>query len=138
MVGWLLAVLARAGVHRLLSLLRVNSRVSESAASPVDLESPIASGVFWLVLLVTLVAVLNALNLSYVSAPFADLLAGITGYLPNLLAGMVLIVVTWLVATFLRALVKRLLAATTLDERLSAEAGTVSYTHLTLPTIYSV
>ncbi|ROR24960.1 putative transporter (transmembrane protein) [Comamonas sp. BIGb0124] len=122
-VGWLLAVLARAGVHRLLSLLRVNSRVSESAASPVDLESPIASGVFWLVLLVTLVAVLNALNLSYVSAPFADLLAGITGYLPNLLAGMVLIVVTWLVATFLRALVKRLLAATTLDERLSAEAG---------------
>ena len=78
---------------------------------------------FWLVLLVTLVAVLNALNLSYVSAPFADLLAGITGYLPNLLAGMVLIVVTWLVATFLRALVKRLLAATTLDERLSAEAG---------------
>ena len=104
-------------------MLRLNSRVSESAAAPVDLESPIASGVFWLILLVTLVAVLNALNLSYVSAPFADLLAGITGYLPNLLAGTVLVVITWLVATFVRALVKRALSATTLDERLSAEAG---------------
>jgi hypothetical protein len=122
-VGWLLAVLARAGSHRLLHLLRLNSRVSESAAAPVDLESPIASGIFWLVLLVTLVAVLNALNLSYVSAPFADLLTGITGYLPNLLAGTVLVIVTWLVATFVRALVKRALAATSLDERLSAEAG---------------
>lgn len=122
-LGWLLAVIARAGVRRLLAIIKLNAHIAQSTHAAVDAETPLATGVFWLILLATLVATLNALDLSNVSAPFADLMQGIVGYVPKLLAGTLLALFAWLVATLLRAAVTRGLAATTLDERLSAEAG---------------
>jgi hypothetical protein len=122
-LGWLLAVAARAGMRRLLRLLKVNTRVEESTGVQLDAESPVAVGVFWLILLATLVAVLNVLDLSLLTNPFAAMMGDIIGYLPKLLAGAVLSLVTWLLATVLRALAARALAATTLDEKLSTEAG---------------
>lgn len=122
-LGWLIAVTARAGVKRVLALLRVNTRIEESTGARLDAESPVSIGVFWLVLLATLIAVLNVLNLSLVSNPFAKLMGDVMGYLPSLLAGVVLSLVGWLMATVLRALAVRALSATSLDEKLSSEAG---------------
>ncbi len=122
-LGWLIAVAARAGVKRVLTLLKVNTRIEESTGARLDAESPVAVGVFWLVLLATLIAVLNVLNLSLISNPFAKLMGDVMGYLPSLLAGVVLSLVGWLLATVLRALAVRALNATSLDEKLSTEAG---------------
>ncbi len=122
-LGWLLAVASRAAMLRLLRLLKVNARVEESTGVQLDAESPVAVGVFWLILLATLVAVLNVLDLSLLTNPFAAMMGDIVGYLPNLLAGAVLSLVAWLLATLLRALAARALSATTLDEKLSTEAG---------------
>ena len=122
-LGWLLAVMARAGTRRLLRLARLNQRLGESAATPIDAETPAATAVFWLVLLATLVAVLNTLDLTMLSAPFASMVQDVIGYVPHLAAGAVLALVAWVIATLLRALTTRALAATTLDERLSEEAG---------------
>jgi hypothetical protein len=47
----------------------------------------------------------------------------VVGYVPHLVAGAVLALVAWLLAVVLRAVTTRALAATTLDERLSEEAG---------------
>lgn len=122
-VGWLVAVTARAGTRRLLALLRVNTRIAESTGQAVNIETGIALGVFWVIILTTLVAVFNSLHLDTISNPFAQLLSQIIGYLPHLVAGTVLVLVAWLLATLARAVVGRTLAATTLDERLSAQAG---------------
>lgn len=122
-IGWLAAVTVRAGSRRLLAFSRLNQRVRETTGQHMDVESPIALGLFWLVLLVTAVAVLNALDLEAVSGPFAALLHQIVTYLPHLIAGTVLIVVAWVVATLLRALVGKLLSATAADDRLAAAAG---------------
>jgi Conserved TM helix len=122
-LGWLIAVTARAAVKRMLSMLKVNTRIQESTGASLDAESPVAVGVFWLVLLATLIAVLNVLNLSLISNPFAKLMGDVMGYLPNLLAGVVLSLVAWLIATVLRALAVRALGATSIDEKLSSEAG---------------
>jgi hypothetical protein len=122
-LGWLIAVTARAAVKRMLSMLKVNTRIQESTGASLDAESPVAVGVFWLVLLATLIAVLNVLNLSLISNPFAKLMGDVMGYLPNLLAGVVLSLVAWLIATLLRALAVRALGATSIDEKLSSEAG---------------
>ncbi len=122
-LGWLIAVAARAGVKRVLTLLKVNTRIEESTGARLDAESPVAVGVFWLVLLATLIAVLNVLNLSLISNPFAKLMGDVMGYLPSLLAGVVLSLVGWLLATVLRALAVRALNATSFDEKLSTEAG---------------
>lgn len=122
-LGWFLALLVRAAARRGLKLARLDARVKEATGHEVAIESAVAIGLFWLVLLIALVAVFNALDLQTVSTPLADLVGQITGYLPNLVAGLVLSLGVWLVAILLRSLAGKALAATALDDKLCQEAG---------------
>src|SRR5262245_14790044 len=122
-VGWLIAVVARAGTRRLLALLKVNARIEESTGQKVSVEWGIAIGVFWVIILITLVAVFDSLHLDLISNQFAQLVSKVIGYLPHLVAGTILALMAWLIATLMRAVVNRILARTTLDEKLSKEAG---------------
>jgi hypothetical protein len=122
-VGWLIAVLARAGILRLLELLLVNQRIRESTGQALDVEKGIAIGAFWLIMLLTLLGMFNALDLELVSNPFQVLANQIFGYLPRLIAGTLLALIAWLAATILRALVARALEKTDLDDRIAAQAG---------------
>lgn len=122
-LGWLLAVVVRASVRRGLKLLRLNERIAQNTKTVLGAEEAAATGAFWLILLATLVATLNSLDLTLLSAPLAQMVQDVVGYIPHLAAGAVLALVAWLLATLLRALVTKALAATTLDERLSHEAG---------------
>ncbi len=123
-VGWILAVVARAGVRRSLSMLKVNQRISETTDEKIDVEKGVAVGVFWLVVLVTLIGVFNTLNLQLVSDPFNQLLSQVLSYLPRILAGGLLLVFAWVLATVLRALLTKALASTSWDQKLADEAGT--------------
>jgi len=122
-VGWLVAVLARAGMMRLLELLSVNLRIRESTGQSLDVEKWIAIGVFWLIILLTLLGMFNALDLALISNPFQVLANQIFGYLPRLVGGTLLVLIAWLAATLLRALVARLLSKTDWDDKLSKQAG---------------
>ncbi|MCP5283276.1 MAG: mechanosensitive ion channel [Burkholderiaceae bacterium] len=122
-LGWVIAVAARAAVLRLLALARLDTRIAESTGVTVQSERGLGVAVFWLVLLVTLIAVLNVLDLASVSAPIAAMMGDIVGYLPYALGGAVLTLVAWLVASLLRTLVVRALAATTIDDSLQRHAG---------------
>ena len=122
-IGWVIAVMARAATRRLLGLLAVNRRIEESTGAKVDAEVPVAVGVFWLIILGAVIAALTTLDLSTLSNPFSQMLGDILGYLPHLLAGLVLALVAWLIATVLRAAVGRALQMTSLDDKLSAAAG---------------
>ena len=123
-VGWFLAVAVRAGVRRSLSALKVNERIGETTDEKMDVEKGVAVGAFWLIVLITLIGVFNTLNLELVSDPFNQLLKQVLGYLPRLLAGALLLVFAWILATVLRALSSKALAATSWDEKLAEEAGT--------------
>ncbi len=122
-VGWIIAVAARAGVRKSLGLLKVNARIAESTQEEMDVESGISAGVFWLVILITVIGVFNSLHLEQVSNPFNALLTQVFGYLPRFAAGVLLLVLAWIVASAVRMLVTKALGATDWDERLSAEAG---------------
>lgn len=122
-VGWLVAVIARAGSRRILKLLKVDERIQDSTGQKVSVENGIAVGIFWLIILVTLVAVFDSLHLDRISNPFAQMVTGIVGYAPRLVAGIILVLVAWLIATLLQALVARALAASKIGEKLSQEAG---------------
>lgn len=123
-VGWVLAVVARAGVRRSLSMLKVNQRISETTGEKMDVEKGVSVGVFWLIILITLVGVLNTLSLELVSDPLNKLLSQVLGYLPRFFAGAILLVFAWILATTLRALITKALASTTWDQKLADEAGT--------------
>lgn len=121
-VGWLIAVIVRAAVRRLLGLLSVNERIAESTGQKLDVQSGVAVGIFWLIILVALIGMFNVLDLELISNPFQALVNQIFGYLPRLIAGTVLLVVAWLVAMLLRGIVTKILSSTRMDERLAAEA----------------
>ena len=89
----------------------------------MDIEGGIAKGAYYLVLVLTLIAFFNQLDLPLVSAPLQSMVQKVLDHVPNLIAGGVLILVAWIIATLLRRFSTRALATTQLDEKLSAEAG---------------
>lgn len=121
-LGWFVAVVVRASVRRGLGLLGVNRRFGQLTGNAVDIEGGIALALFWTILLLTLIAVFNALDLAIVSGPFAAFTTTLFSYAPRLLAALALALVAWLVASVVRAVVQKLLDRSSLDERLSEHA----------------
>lgn len=113
--GWLLALLVQRLIARGLSNVRLNERLASSMGSAISMERPIALSGFWLIMLVTAVSVFNVLNLLSLSAPFAHLLQIVIGYAPHLLAGVLLSLLAWLLASLARSVVFKALSATRLD-----------------------
>ncbi|MCA8410741.1 MAG: mechanosensitive ion channel [Burkholderia multivorans] len=122
-IGWLIAVIVRAGALRLLGALKVDQRITESTGQGACVERIVAGGLFWLVLLVTAVGIFNVLNLYAVSNPFSLLVTHIVDYLPNLIGGAALTLVAWLIASLLRSIANRALKASKVDDKLSGSAG---------------
>ncbi len=122
-IGWIVAVFARAGVRRLLGVLQLDRRVAGISDQQLELEAGLSAGVFWLIILITLIGMFNSLDLALASGPFEVMVKQIAAYLPRLVAGVLLVLVAWLAAVALRAIVNRVLDASGMDEKLSANAG---------------
>ncbi|MCA0325959.1 MAG: mechanosensitive ion channel [Proteobacteria bacterium] len=122
-VGWFVAALVKAGTRKGLAALRLNERFSDVTSKPVDIEGVVALVLFWLVILLTLAAVFNALNLAMVSGSFAALTTQLFEYAPRMLGAVLLALLAWLVATLVRGVTQKLLDKTTLDEKLSEHAN---------------
>ena len=123
LIGWVVAAIARSGVRRAAEAVNLDGRFSQVAGSSLPASSWLATGVFALVLVLTAIAVLNALNLASASSPLAALATEVTTFLPRLLAGLVLAAVAWLCATVVRAVLSRIFASKLIDARLSAASG---------------
>jgi hypothetical protein len=122
-LGWLLAVLIRAGIRKLLGWMKLNERVQSGTGKSMDLQNGIATGAFYLILVLAFIAFFENLNLRLVVDPLRSMAEQILAFAPSLVAGIILILIAWVIATFLRAIVTRALGATKIDEKLSDEAG---------------
>ena len=88
-LGWLIAVLVRAATRKTLGFSGVNHRFGKLTGTGVDIEGAVALGLFWVVILLTLVAVFNSLNLAIVSGPFSAFTTQLFEYAPRLVGGLV-------------------------------------------------
>lgn len=122
-LGWFVAIAIRAGVRKGLACLNVNQRLSSSTGAQMDVEGGTAAGIYYLILLLVLVAFFNALHLELVSGPLRALVDQVLAFVPKLVAGGILILIVWVIATVLRTIVTKALQATSVDEKLSAGAG---------------
>lgn len=122
-IGWLVAVIVRAGLRKFLNMVGINQRISDSTGQEVDVASGVAFGAFILIIIMTLIGVFNKLNLQGVSEPFSAMMTQIFEFMPRLLGGVVLIGVSLAVATVVRVFSSKALAQTKMDEKLSLEAG---------------
>ncbi len=120
--GWLIAVLVRAGLNHFLNIVGINKRISESTGQEVDLAAGISFGAFVLILLITIIGVFSSLNLQAVSQPFNLMVSQIFEYLPRIFAGVILLGIAWGIASLVRVMATKALAATKLDEKLSTKA----------------
>lgn len=122
-VGWIVAIIVRALVRKGLGYLKTNQRIESATGHKLDVQGGISIGVYYVILLMAFIGFFNALDLQLVSGPLQALVDQVFAYAPKLAAGVVLMLVAWLLATILRRLATKGLASTKLDEKLSAEAG---------------
>ncbi len=124
--GWLLALIVaaivRAGLRRTDLDERIAAGISGEDGAKIDLEKWIARIVFWVILIFAIVGFLQQLNLNAVARPLEGLLTEITNFIPALISALVLLVLAWMLASFVRFLIQRLAKRINLDDRLSQGA----------------
>jgi hypothetical protein len=126
--GWIVAMIGRTATRGILRRTSVDNKLAEwatgsAAGEGPPVESAAARVVYWILIAFTLVAFLTVLGLGTVADPLRSSLDRVFAFLPRLLSAAVLLGLAWIVATGLRFMISRALAATSLDERLGREVG---------------
>ncbi|MEM7712803.1 MAG: mechanosensitive ion channel [Cyanobacteria bacterium P01_A01_bin.68] len=137
LVGWIVASIAKAIVRGILNRTSIDNRIAASLTGRSDapqVENFVAGFVFWVVLLIFIVAVLDTLQLKVASQPLASFLNTIGDFLPKLFGAGILLGAAWLIATLVKLLTVRALDAFGLDEKLNPppEDGSPSLNRLSL------
>ncbi|MBW4651099.1 MAG: mechanosensitive ion channel [Kastovskya adunca ATA6-11-RM4] len=126
-IGVLIALIAAAIVRGILNRTNIDNKIAgwvtgDPRQAP-KVEDWISGAVFWIIIVFTVVAVLQILQLEAVSRPLNNFLERVIGFLPNLLGAIILLVIAWLLASVVKLLVTRALKAFHLDERLGQHMG---------------
>ena len=123
-IGWLVAIFAKAIIQGVLKRTNLDNRIAAGLTGRDDapeVENLISGLVFWLILLITVVAVLDKLQLRVASQPLNAFLTQIGDFLPKLLGASILLGVAWVVASLVKMLTVRALNAFRLDEKLNPQ-----------------
>ncbi|WP_201618295.1 mechanosensitive ion channel [Psychrobacter urativorans] len=122
-IGWLVALGIAALVRNVLAKVNVNQRMNSSTGKTYDIEGIISKIVFWFIFIIAISGALSQLNLNSISAPFANMVNQVLAFIPNLIGAIAVGIIGWVIATVVRTAINTGLAKTTMDERLSAQAG---------------
>jgi hypothetical protein len=123
-VAWAIATIARRLVVRGMSVTRVDQRVADQTEGRVSapLGQTVGEVVYWLIFLIFLPLVVNALGLSLGVGPLSDMIGLFLAFIPRLVAAGAILVIGWFAAVIVRRLVTAALSGLGLD-RLSARIG---------------
>lgn len=128
LVGWLIALVISWAVGAILKRTSLDNRLASSMGLDkrkpnFKIEPIITSAVFWLIMLFVLVAVFEILGLTIITEPLNGLLSTILEYGANIAAAGALLLLAWIIATVVKLVISKLLGATSLDDKLSSQAG---------------
>ena len=127
LIAWVVASGLRFVVTRGLRAAKLDERVALEAAreeggGAVPLSKSLGDIMYWLVFLLFLPALLDALALKGLLAPVQTMMTRILGYLPNLFAAALILALGWFGARIVQRIVVNLLSAVGTD-RISESAG---------------
>ncbi|HBQ98733.1 MULTISPECIES: mechanosensitive ion channel [unclassified Roseofilum] len=128
LVGGFLVAWAISGVAEgLLKRTKIDNKLaawvsgtSDSGAAP-PIEKWVGSAIFWLIMLVVFVGVLDSLDLEIVSQPLNTLLNQVFGFVPQIVSAGILLGLAWVLATIVKLAVLRGLNLLNLDQRLESQ-----------------
>lgn len=119
-IAWVLATILRTVIIRMLGALRIDERFGrppeQTAQKGFSLVSPIADGVYWLVFVFFLPAILGVLALSGILDPVKGMFQIALGFLPNLVSAALILFIGWYLASVIRRIVTNLLAISGVDQ----------------------
>ncbi|HEY9702260.1 MAG TPA: hypothetical protein V6C58_07425, partial [Allocoleopsis sp.] len=130
LIGWIVAVIAASVTENLLKKTNFDNQIANwitgtnEGMTPPPVEKWMGSAVFWVIMVMTFVAFLEKLQLTVVSQPITNLLNQISGFLPKLGAGILLLASAWILATITRLIIIRTLGTLKFDEKLGQQVGT--------------
>lgn len=108
LVGLIVAAIAKSIVRGILNRTNIDNRIAAGVMGRPDtgdlpkVEDFIANLVYWIVILFTVIAVLQALQLQVVSQPLGQFLNTILSYIPRVLGALIFLAVAWLIATVVK------------------------------------
>lgn len=127
-LGWLVAVFAASLVRKLLGRTSVDNKIAQWMSGPgsqsaIPIEQWVAKAVFYLIMLIVLIAFFATIKLTMVTDPLNALVQPILSYLPRLVGAAILLLVAWVLATVLKKVTAGALKAARIDEKLGGATG---------------
>ncbi len=124
-VAWIIARIVRAALKRTTLDDRLAAWLTGDDGEPsFAVEDVFGKIVFYTLMLFVLVAFLQTLGLTVLTEPINALLNRVFEFAPQVLGGIVLIVVAWVIASALRMITTKLLSQAKLDDKVGETAGT--------------
>ena len=153
-IAYVVARLLRTITQRGLEAANVDQRFKNGVDAEYEgasIATTASTGVYYLVFLLFLPAILDALQLQGLLSPIEGMISEALNFLPNLLAAGLIFVIGYFVARLVRQIVSNLLAAVGTDrlaervgisnllgeQKLSSTLGTVVYVLLLVPVLIS-
>ena len=125
LIAWILATVLRRVMLGVLQGAKLDERISgqaETKAKVIPLSKTLSDVVYWVVFLLFLPGILDALRLQGQLEPIKTLLNRVFDFVPNILGAVLIILIGWFIARLVRQVVTNLLVAAGLD-RLSDRMG---------------
>jgi hypothetical protein len=129
LIGWIVAGIIRRVILGLLNRTDIDNKIAawitgqQGESDSIPIEKWIAETFYWLAILFTIIAALEALKLQQVSQPLQSLLESVTSFLPQIGGAAILIGLAWLLATLVKLIITRALRTARLDERLGQQVA---------------
>src|SRR5215475_10646247 len=135
-LGWLLAWIIAAIFNATLRRTELDNRLArwiagEESVRAIPVETWISRGVFYLLMIFVLVAFFQALELTLPSEPLNRLLVQLFQFVPKVIGAAVLLLIAWVLASIVRALILRVFKAAKIDSRLAEQAEGTKQVSLT-------
>ena len=128
-IGWIVAAIAAGVTRGILNRTSADNRLAawirgrSEDPGTLPAEKWISSRVFWIIIIFTVVAFLEKLQLTAVSQPLNSFLNQVIGFLPKIAGAVILAGIAWVLANFAKLVVTRGLHAFGLDQRLNQQVG---------------
>jgi len=151
--AWIIGTVLRLAVTRILQASNFEQRLGAAAAldseRSVSISKTLGDAVYWLIFLLFLPAVLDTLALQGLLEPVQTMMDQVLGFLPNLLAAVLIAGIGWFIARILQQITSNLLAALGMDQlsenigltavlgkqRLSGVVGLIVYILILIPVL---
>ncbi len=125
--GWILSLIISWCVRWALHRTTMDNKlagwiVGEDKQKDLPVEKWISKGVFYLLMVVVLIAFFHTVRLTPIANAGSALLTQIMEYAPRLLGAAILLLLAWIVASLLRVVISKALGALKLDEKFGSQA----------------